>query len=102
MTIKSAPSGIPQLDRVLMDGVPRGSTLLVLGTTGGNRVELLRPAAGTMRMIGVGGTNNEGLDWDFDTAGEQDADASGSSDVIYGINAFIKLKNFSLKFFHTN
>ncbi len=39
---------------------------LVLGTPGANRVDLLRPAAGTLRMIGVGGTNNEGLDWDFD------------------------------------
>ncbi len=41
---------------------------LVLGTPAGNRVELLRPLAGVMRMIGVGGTFNEGLDWDFDTA----------------------------------
>lgn len=37
MAIKSAPSGIPQLDRVLMEGVPRGSTLLVLGTTGSGK-----------------------------------------------------------------
>jgi len=37
MAIKSVPSGIPQLDRVLMDGVPRGSTLLVEGTTGSGK-----------------------------------------------------------------
>lgn len=41
---------------------------LVLGSVGANRVELLRPSPGTLRMIGVGGTNNEGLDWDFDNA----------------------------------
>lgn len=39
---------------------------LVLGSVGASRVELLRSAAGIVRMIGVGGTNNEGLDWDFD------------------------------------
>lgn len=41
---------------------------LVLGTVGGNRVELLRPAAGVLRMVGVGGTFNEALDLDFDVA----------------------------------
>ena len=39
---------------------------LVLGSVGASRVELFRSAAGVMRMIGAGGTNNEGLDWDFD------------------------------------
>ena len=37
MAISSVPSGIPQLDRVLMDGVPRGSTLLVVGTSGSGK-----------------------------------------------------------------
>ena len=37
MAVSSVPSGIPQLDRVLMDGVPRGSTLLVSGTTGSGK-----------------------------------------------------------------
>lgn len=41
---------------------------LVLGTEGGNRVELLRSAAGIFRMGGVGGTNNEALEWNFDSA----------------------------------
>ncbi len=41
---------------------------LVLGTAGGNRVEMLRPSAGVARIIGVGGTFNEGLDFDFDGA----------------------------------
>lgn len=41
---------------------------LVLGTAGASRVNLLRPGAGVLRMIGVGGTNNEGLDLDFDSA----------------------------------
>ena len=41
-----------------------------LGTAGGNRVTLLRSSAGVMRMIGIGGTNNEGLDWDFDGAAD--------------------------------
>lgn len=40
---------------------------LALGSTGANRVQLSRVGAGTMRMVGVGGTNNEGLDWDFDS-----------------------------------
>ena len=39
---------------------------LVLGTDGGNRVELLRPSAGVARMIGVGGSFNEGLDFLMD------------------------------------
>ncbi len=38
---------------------------LVLGSVGASGVELLRPFAGALRMIGVGGAFNEGLDWDF-------------------------------------
>lgn len=41
---------------------------LVLGSLTGGRVGLSRTSASVMRMIGAGGTNNEGLDWDFDTA----------------------------------
>jgi KaiC/GvpD/RAD55 family RecA-like ATPase len=37
MAVKSVPSGIPQLDLILMDGVPRGSTLLVEGSTGSGK-----------------------------------------------------------------
>ena len=44
------------------NGVP-----LVLGTRGANRVNLLRPSAGVMRIIGVGGTNNEGIDINVDS-----------------------------------
>lgn len=44
------------------------SVPLTLGSVGANRVQLLRPSAGVMRMIGIGGSNNEGLDWDFDAA----------------------------------
>lgn len=36
------------------------------GSSGSAGVQLLRSAAGVLRMIGVGGTFNEGLDWDFD------------------------------------
>jgi len=41
---------------------------LVLGTTGGNRIHLTRSSAGVLRMLGQGGTNNEGLDWNLDSA----------------------------------
>jgi len=37
MAIDSLPTGIPQLDRLLMNGVPRGSTLLVEGATGSGK-----------------------------------------------------------------
>lgn len=40
---------------------------VVLGTPAGSAVELSRPSAGVMRMIGSGGANDEGLDWDFQT-----------------------------------
>ena len=53
MAIKSAPSGIPQLDRILMDGVPRGSTLLVLGTTGSGKELFAKQFA----AAGVGSEN---------------------------------------------
>lgn len=36
------------------------------GAAGGASVNLLRSGAGVLRMIGTGGGNNEGLDWDFD------------------------------------
>lgn len=36
------------------------------GTAGGNSVNLLRSGAGLLQMIGTGGTNNEGLTWNFD------------------------------------
>jgi len=52
---------------------------LVLGTQAGNRVELLRSAAGTMRMIGQGGTNNEALEWDFDTATANNVEVNSST-----------------------
>lgn len=41
---------------------------MVFGSVGANRIELLRSSAGVLRMIGVGGTNNEGLDFDMDAA----------------------------------
>lgn len=56
---------------------------LVLGSSGSNRVELLRPSAGVLRMIGVGGTNNEGLDWDFDSAANN---VSVTSTTTAGLN----------------
>ena len=64
---------------------------LVLGTAGGNRVELLRPSAGVMRTIGVGGTNNEGLDWDFDpaTANTIDVSSSTGAGVGWDVPAFV-------------
>lgn len=43
------------------NGIP-----LSLGSIGSSRVDLLRPAGGTLRMITVGGANNEGLDFDLD------------------------------------
>ena len=59
---------------------------LVLGTAGGNRVELLRSAAGVARMIGVGGTNNEGLDWDMDTAVANNIELTSSTGAGLQIN----------------
>lgn len=59
---------------------------LVLGSEGGNRVELLRSAAGVARMIGVGGTNNEGLDWDFDTATANNIEVTSSTGAGLQIN----------------
>lgn len=59
---------------------------LVLGTAGGNRVELLRSAAGVLRMIGAGGTNNEGLDWDFDPATADTIDVQSSTGAGLGFN----------------
>lgn len=44
------------------------SIALNLGSVGSNGVQLIRTSAGVMRMIGVGGTNNEGLDWSLDAA----------------------------------
>lgn len=44
---------------------------LTLGTDGGNRVQLSRPSAGVMRMIGAGGSFNEGLDWNFNSAADR-------------------------------
>jgi hypothetical protein len=38
------------------------------GTIGNNGVEALRSAAGTLRLIGSGGSNNEALEFDFETA----------------------------------
>ncbi len=38
------------------------------GSAASNRVEVLRPAAGVLRMIGANGTFDEGLDFDFDFA----------------------------------
>lgn len=52
---------------------------LVLGTFPTNRVELTRSAAGTMRMRGAGGTNNEGLEWDFDTATANNVEVNSST-----------------------
>ncbi len=40
---------------------------LLLGSSGSSGAFLERPAAGTMRMGGQGGTFNETLDWDFDS-----------------------------------
>jgi hypothetical protein len=59
---------------------------LVFGTTGGNRVELLRSAAGVLRMIGVGGTFNEGLDWDFDPTPANTIDVQSSTGAGLGFN----------------
>jgi len=53
MAIKSAPSGIPQLDRILMDGVPRGSTLLIEGTSGSGKELFAKQFA----SAGVGAEN---------------------------------------------
>ena len=39
---------------------------LMMGSVGDNRVELRRPAPGQLRVGGIGGTNNESLNWDFD------------------------------------
>lgn len=41
---------------------------MVFGSVGSSRVEFLRIGGGTVRMIAVGGSNNEGLDWNFDSA----------------------------------
>lgn len=59
---------------------------LVLGSVGANRVELLRSAAGVMRMIGVGGTNNEGLDWDFDTPTANNIEVTSSTGAALQLN----------------
>lgn len=48
------------------------SGFLRLGGSPGNAIQLSRVSAGVLRMIGAGGTNNEGLDWDFDTATAND------------------------------
>jgi hypothetical protein len=40
------------------------------GADPGNGVELSRPVAGVLRMIGDGGTFDEGLDFDFDVAAD--------------------------------
>jgi hypothetical protein len=52
---------------------------LNLGSVAGNRVQLLRSAAGVLRMIGAGGANNEGLDWDFDTAAANNVEVTSST-----------------------
>lgn len=59
---------------------------LSLGTSTSNRVQLLRSAAGVMRMIGVGGTNNEGLEWDFDTPTANTIDVQSSTGAGLGFN----------------
>ena len=53
MAVTSAPSGIPQLDRILMDGVPRGSSILVEGTTGSGQELFAKQFA----SAGVGSEN---------------------------------------------
>ncbi len=71
----------------MSNGIP-----LTLGTAGGSRVSLSRSAAGVMRMIGVGGTFNEGLDWDFDTATANVVEVSSST----GANLQINTSKFTL------
>ncbi len=53
MAITSVPSGIPQLDRILMDGLPRGSTMLVVGSSGSGKELLAKQFA----AAGVGSEN---------------------------------------------
>lgn len=53
-----------------------GSTIVSLGSSGADRIELNRPSNGVLRMRGQGGTNNEGLDWDFDTVTPNDITVS--------------------------
>lgn len=53
MVLKTAPTGIPQLDRVLMDGIPRGSTMLVIGSTGSGKELFAKQFA----QAGIGSEN---------------------------------------------
>ena len=63
------------------DGVP-----VRFGADPGNGVELSRPSAGVLRMIGDGGTNNEGLEWDFDTPTVNAVDVQSSTGAGIGFN----------------
>lgn len=68
--------------RIYMEnGVP-----LVLGTLLNNGVQLLRSAAGTMQIQGLNGTNNEGLQIDFDPATANTIDLSSHTGAGLGLN----------------
>lgn len=63
------------------DGVP-----VRFGADPGNGVELFRPSAGVLRMIGDGGTNNEGLDFDFDTPTANNITVTSSTGASLNLN----------------
>ncbi len=58
---------------------------LVFGSAGGSRVEFLRPFAGAVRMIGVGGSFNEGLDWDFQNSNNVAVTSSTSAGLNFDL-----------------